>query len=104
MPPEMMIRVIPREMTPMMETVRRMLRFLTDMRLPVAGVVENMAREQTEAVEQLARRFGAPFLGALPFDADIEEANGNVARITGTSLANGLRRVRDHLLRPAPAS
>jgi ATP-binding protein involved in chromosome partitioning len=87
-----------------LETVRRMLRFLTDMRLPVAGVVENMARGQTEEVAQLARQFGAPFLGALPFDANIEDANGNAARISRTVLAGGLRQIRDRLLGHDPVA
>ncbi len=87
-----------------LETVRRMLRFLTDLRLPIAGVVENMAHEQTEVVEQLARRFGVPFLGALPFDADFEEANGDVSRLPRTVLAGAVREVRDRLFRPDPGS
>jgi ATP-binding protein involved in chromosome partitioning len=80
-----------------LETVRRTLRFLTESRAPIAGVVENMAREDSAAVEGLAQQFGVPFLGALPYDASLEDANGNSSRISRTALAAALRRLRDQL-------
>ncbi|MFI5396948.1 MAG: P-loop NTPase [Candidatus Binatia bacterium] len=80
-----------------LETVRRTLRFLTEIRAPIAGVVENMARDDSAAVGDLAQQFGVPFLGALPYDADLEGANGNSSRISRTALAGALRRLRDQL-------
>ena len=84
-----------------LETVRRMLRFLSECRVPIAGVVDNMAGADSAAVEQLARQFAVPFLGALPFDAAIEDANGDAARISRTALAAALRLVRDRLVHGA---
>lgn len=80
-----------------LETVQRTLRFLTDLRVPIAGVVENMRREKTAAVEALTQQFGVPFLGALPFDTGLEDANGSAATISGTAVAEALRHVRDRL-------
>lgn len=80
-----------------LETVRRTLRFLTEIRAPIAGVVENMVREDSAAVEDLAKQFGVPFLGALPFDASLEDASGNAVNISHTAMARALRLVRDRL-------
>jgi len=86
-----------------LETVRRMLRFLSDSGVPIAGVVENMARVESAAVKELAQQFHAPFLGALPFDATIDDASGDAAGISRTALAAALRLVRDQLLRFGPS-
>jgi MinD superfamily P-loop ATPase len=79
------------------ETVRRMLRFLSEMRVPICGVVENMAREPDVIVAKLARHFDVPFLGALPFDAHLEDAHGRAAQITRTAMAAALRVVANEV-------
>jgi len=79
------------------ETVRRMLHFLTEMRVPICGVLENMARKPGRMVEALAREFAVPFLGTLPFDPRLEDAHGNAQRIHCTAVAAALRRVHDQL-------
>ena len=79
------------------ETVRRMLHFLTASRVPICGVVENMAREHSDLVPKLARQYQAPFLGVLPFDPDLEDAVGSVAQISRTAMAAALRVVSDEL-------
>ena len=88
-----------------LETVRRTLRLLAELPSPVAGVVENMRRDEagpTEAVRSLAREFDVPWLGALPFDEELEAANGQVDRLRSTAFAGALRKLKDRLLtRPA---
>ena len=83
-----------------LETVRRTLRLLTELHVPIAGVLENMAREQSGAVEQLARQFGVAFLGAVPYDPGLEDSSGNIASLSHTAVAQALRRVRDCLIAP----
>ncbi len=74
-------------------TVRRMLRLLAGLSAPIAGVVENMSRGEPKAVEALAREFGVPFLGSLPWDRDLELATGDCARLVHTAFAKALRDV-----------
>lgn len=88
--------VVANDSAVVIETVRRMLRLLTELKAPVAGVVENMARGGT-AVAELARSFGVPWLGAVPFDPALEAALGDPDRIVRTeagraiaSIAGGL--------------
>jgi ATP-binding protein involved in chromosome partitioning len=74
-------------------TVRRMLRLLTELRVPILGVVENMARGDGDAVKALASEFGARWLGAIPYDASLEEALGDPAGILATDAGRALDRL-----------
>jgi ATP-binding protein involved in chromosome partitioning len=74
-----------------LETVRKSLRMLTELGTSVVGVLENMRREGSASVEDLARSFGVPFLGSLPFDESLEEATGDVSRLTATPVVAALR-------------
>jgi ATP-binding protein involved in chromosome partitioning len=73
-----------------LETVRRMLRLLTELRSPLVGVVENMERGAPGAVAELARVAGVAFLGSLPTDETLEGALGHPDRLAATPLARAL--------------
>lgn len=73
-----------------LETVRRMLRLLTEVRAPIVGVVRNMARGESSAVENLAAEFDARWLGAVPFDESLESALGAPERIASTNAGRSL--------------
>lgn len=66
------------------ESVRRALRLLTELRIPVVGVVENLWRDGLPSVEDLAAEFAVPFLGAVPFDPALEDALGSPGRLRAT--------------------
>jgi ATP-binding protein involved in chromosome partitioning len=71
-------------------TVSRMLRLLTELRSPIVGVVENMARGEDGAVKELAAEFGARWLGAIPYDPSLEGTLGEPARILATDAGRAL--------------
>lgn len=79
------------------ETVRRTITLLTELGVPVAGVVENMARGDSPAVRELAADFGLRFLGTLPWDEELERAIGSVQRLRATPFAAAVRKVRNAL-------
>jgi len=78
------------------DDVRRALRMLQELRVPVAGVVENMScfvAPDTGAVyrpfgegggRRLAGDYGVPFLGEIPLDGAIREASDAGAPIAAT--------------------
>jgi ATP-binding protein involved in chromosome partitioning len=74
-------------------TVHRMLRLLTELRSPVVGVVENMARGEVRAVKELAAEFGVRWLGAIPYDSALETAFGEPRRILATDAGRALGRL-----------
>jgi ATP-binding protein involved in chromosome partitioning len=66
------------------QTVKRTLRLLDQVRAPVLGVVENMHRGDADAVGAMAREAGLRFWGSLPFDPQLEEALGDAAALAQT--------------------
>jgi ATP-binding protein involved in chromosome partitioning len=68
------------------ESVRRALRLITELGIPMVGLVENMRRGDSDAVSSLARTFDAPFLGAIPFDPHLEDALGTVELLRVTEM------------------
>jgi ATP-binding protein involved in chromosome partitioning len=68
------------------ESVRRALRLITELGVPMVGLVENMRRGDDDAVSSLARTFDAPFLGAIPFDPHLEDALGAVELLRVTEM------------------
>lgn len=81
-----------------LETVRRNLKLLGELDAGVAGVVENMRRDDSGTVRDLAGGLGVPFLGSLPWDAGLEEATGDVGRLAKTQVAEALRPIAEKLL------
>jgi len=73
------------------ETVLRTLKLLKQIDAPVIGLVENMQRSEGELVRALAQDNGVPYLGAVPFDPEVEEATGNPERLAATAVAQALR-------------
>jgi ATP-binding protein involved in chromosome partitioning len=76
-----------------LETVRRMLRLLLELRAPIVGVVENMERGAKGAVAALARASGVRFLGSLPTDESLEAALGHAERLSSTPLFRAMREI-----------
>ena len=76
-----------------MSAVSHQLRLLRELRVTVAGVVENMRRFDGDGVETLALRHGFPFLGAVPFDPTLEEAVGDVGRLKEGAVFGAVDRV-----------
>ena len=80
-----------------LETARRNLALLRRLGARVAGVLANLWRDP-EPVRELARAFGAPFLGALPWDETVEAATGDPARLARTPVFAAVREVARVLL------
>ncbi|MDA0747286.1 MAG: P-loop NTPase [bacterium] len=78
-----------------LETVARTLRLLQRMDAHILGLLENMARDDSPAVQELATTFQIPWLGSLPFDETVEDALGNVDKLGETPFLHTLR----HLVR-----
>ena len=74
-------------------SVRRALRLLTELQVPIVGVVENLWRDGDDSVAELAGSFGVPFLGVVPYDPALEDALGNPGRLRQTDFFAAVQRV-----------
>lgn len=81
------------------ETVRKLLMLLQELEVPVVGVVENMVMRPSTHIREQVEGLGAPYLGAIAFDPELEEALGDVERLMKIEFAEGVGRVASELER-----
>jgi len=79
-----------------LETVGRTVALLRRVDAPLLGLLENMRRGEGGEAERFAVRHGLAFLGAVPFDEELESAVGDPARLirgaAGAAVAQVARR------------
>jgi ATP-binding protein involved in chromosome partitioning len=75
------------------ETVRKQIRLLQDLKVPIIGVVENMKTNQADDIKRETEKLGVKFLAGIPYDLLIEEAIGDVTKLRGTAIAKQVREV-----------
>jgi ATP-binding protein involved in chromosome partitioning len=73
------------------ETVRKQVRLLQALRVPIIGVVENMKMNDAASVERETGKLSLKFLGGIPFDFKVEEAIGDVPSLLDTVFARKIR-------------
>jgi ATP-binding protein involved in chromosome partitioning len=67
------------------ETVRKLLTLLRRLKVPIIGVVENMVMKPSSYIKEQASVDGAAHLGAIDFDPELEDALGDVDRLSATT-------------------
>jgi ATP-binding protein involved in chromosome partitioning len=75
------------------ESVHKALALLSELGVPLIGLLENMQRVDDGAVASLAAEFGVPLLGPVPFDAGLEWAIGDADRLRQTRVYRELDRL-----------
>jgi ATP-binding protein involved in chromosome partitioning len=75
------------------ETVRKQVRLLQELNVPIIGVVENMKMDKAKNIEQETGKLGLKFLTGIPYDPMVEEAIGDVTKLRGTAIAKQVREV-----------
>lgn len=76
-----------------LETVGRTVELLLDVGASQLGLLENMDRGESGAVERFAARYGLPFLGSLPFDPELEPAVGDPDRLARGAAGDAMARI-----------
>jgi ATP-binding protein involved in chromosome partitioning len=72
------------------ETVRKLIDLLSELRIPIMGVVENMKMKESRFIQQQIEGRGIKFWGDTPFDAELEEAIGDVNKLLATQFSKKL--------------
>jgi ATP-binding protein involved in chromosome partitioning len=75
------------------ETVKKQVRLLQDLKVPIIGVVENMKMNRAKNIEQETEKLGVKFLAGIPYDSKMEEAIGDEMKLRDTALAQRIRKV-----------
>jgi len=79
------------------ETVRKLIDLLSELRIPIMGVVENMKMKESQFIQQQVEDRGITFLGEIPFDTELEEAIGNVNKLLATQFSEKLGEIAKNL-------
>jgi ATP-binding protein involved in chromosome partitioning len=75
------------------ETVKKQVRLLQDLKIPIIGIVENMKTNRAKNIEQETGKLGAKFLAGIPYDPKVEEAIGDETKLLDTKLAQSIRKL-----------
>ncbi|RLF29808.1 MAG: ATP-binding protein [Thermoplasmata archaeon] len=73
--------------------VNKLIWILKELKIPVIGVVENMARNQSFFIRNEIRKTGLHYLGAICFDENLEDAIGDTEKLMKTSFMRDLNNI-----------
>jgi ATP-binding protein involved in chromosome partitioning len=79
------------------ETVRKLIDLLSELGISIMGVVENMKMKESQFIQQQVEGRGITFLGETRFDAELEEAIGNVNKLLATQFGKKLGEIAKNL-------
>ena len=71
------------------EVVKKQVELLCELKMPIAGVVENMKRDDSNAIKAETEKLGLKYLGSVAFDQDVEASIGKpdkLLSVVGASL------------------
>lgn len=68
------------------ETVKKQVRLLKDIKVPVLGIVENMKIAGSDAIKDQTKTLGLNFLAGIPYDPNLESAIGHPDKLLTTTL------------------
>jgi len=75
------------------ETVKKQANLLCELKMPILGLVENMKMDQTNNVWVETKKLRLRYLGAIPFDPQVEEAIGNETKLLCTAMGKAIGEV-----------
>jgi len=80
------------------ETVKKQVRLLQDLKIPIIGIVENMKMNRKKTVKQKTEKLGVKFLVGIPYDSKVEEAIGDEKKLLSTTIAQRIRNVAESII------
>jgi len=75
------------------ETVRKLISLLSELNIPVVGVIENMKMKDSPFIKERIEEKGIEFWGDVPFDPQLEESIGDVSRLLKTEFSRSLEEI-----------
>lgn len=70
-----------------LETVKKVIKMLKELNMPLIGVIENMKQHESSVVNEALQEFEVPLLGAIAFDTNLEDSIGDVNRLLESEVA-----------------
>lgn len=75
-----------------LNTVKKLVRMLKELEVPIAGIIENMKTENSPSIRKEIERLEVPYLGEIWFDRELEKRIGDPGKLLMTEFAEDLRK------------
>jgi ATP-binding protein involved in chromosome partitioning len=73
--------------------VKRQVALFCELKMPVVGVLENMKMDKADQIKGETEKLGLKYLGAIPFDAEVEASIGNPQKLLQTALGKAMPQI-----------
>lgn len=77
------------------ETVKKQVRLLQELKVPVIGIVENMKIPKVNNVQSETKEMGLKFLAEIPYDLKVEASIGTPEKLLATELAKKVKNIAE---------
>ena len=69
------------------EVVKKQVALLCELKMPIVGIIENMKMDKSTGVQVETEKLGLKYLGAIPYDPQVESTIGNPVKLLETKVA-----------------
>ncbi len=76
------------------EVVKKQVQLLCELNMPIVGVIENMKRDNSNAIEHEAAKLKLKYLGSVAYDPQVETAIGNPECLLSTAMGKALKDIK----------
>jgi ATP-binding protein involved in chromosome partitioning len=76
------------------EVVKKQVALLCELKMPIIGIIENMKMDKKDVVEAETKKLGIKYLGAIPFDPQVESAIGDPTKLIDTAIGKAMRQIK----------
>lgn len=76
-----------------LETVKKVIKMLSELNVSIIGIIENMKRGKSSLVKEELKEFDVPILGEIGFSEKIEDSIGNVNKLLETDFAVKMKEI-----------
>ncbi len=76
------------------EVVKKQIALLYELKMPIIGVVENMKMDKGNSIQGEIEKLGLRYLGAIPYDPQVEAAIGNPIKLLDTAIGKAMLKIK----------
>ena len=80
------------------ETVKKQVRLLCELKMPIIGIIENMKMDKTNGVQVETEKLGLKYLCAIPYDPQVEDAIGKETKLLNTAIGKKIQQVAKSII------
>jgi ATP-binding protein involved in chromosome partitioning len=80
-----------------MGAVKKLLLILTELKIPILGVIENMVIKNSSLIKNQIKNMGLSYLGPIIFDTNLEDSIGKPKKLLKTDMVNDLENILNNL-------